>query len=177
MVKFNFHKKPFQISSFIFHQGHMELANCVMQHGARSDRPVGEHPSRQWSSELMTNILPEMLKCPIHIAIERGHVKIVDLFVRQSILCTQVPDPVTGYLPYRLALSYTLSAKTKEEKQCSKEIYFYLYDKQFNLKIPLNASGEYVSNLLTFTNMTNEIHRVSTHYVNVSLPFYCKIMR
>ena len=57
----------------------MELATSVMQLGARSDRPVGEHPSRQWSSETTLEIFPEILKCPIHIAVKRGHVKIVDL--------------------------------------------------------------------------------------------------
>ena len=65
----------------------MELANFAMQQGARSDRPVGEHPSRQWASQLSIEALPEMLKCPIHIAVERGHVKIVDLFVRQAFEC------------------------------------------------------------------------------------------
>ena len=75
----------------------MELASSAMQHGARSDHPVGEHPSRQWSSEVAFTVLPEMLKCPIHIAIERGHIKMVDLFVRQSVLCAQTRDPVTGY--------------------------------------------------------------------------------
>jgi len=170
-------RKLFLISTSIFHQGHMELANSVMQYGARSDRPVGEHPSRQWASESMTNILPEMLKCPIHIAIERGHVKMVDLFVRQSILCTQIRDPITGYLPYKIALCCAVSTKTKEEKQRYSEIYFYLHDKQYSLKIPLNANGEYVSNIITLKSMINGIHRVSGHYVNVSLPFYCRIIR
>jgi len=154
----------------------MELATSVMQQGARSDRPVGEHPCRQWSSEMTAKILPEILKCPIHIAIERGQVKMVDLFVRQSVLCTQTRDPITGYLPYKLAFACLLSAKTKEEKQCYNEIYFYLHDKQYNLKIPLNANGEYISNLLTSTNITNTISRTWTH-VNVSLPFYCRIIR
>jgi hypothetical protein len=155
----------------------MELASSVMQHGARSDRPVGEHPSRQWSFEAITNTVPEALKCPIHIAIERGHVKIVDLFVRQSILCTQIRDPTTGYLPYRLALSCFTSAKTKQEKQCLSEIYFFLHDKQYHLKIPLNATGEYVTSLLTSTTDANAIHHTPTNHVNVSLPFYCRIIR
>jgi hypothetical protein len=155
----------------------MELATSVMQQGARSDRPVGEHPSRQWSSELTSETFPEMLKCPIHIAVERGHVKMVDLFVRQSILCTQIRDPITGYLPYRLALSCSLTSKTKEEKQLYHVIYFYLHDKQFNLKIPLNSTGDSVSNLLTSTISANAVHRSSTNLIYVSLPFYCKIIR
>ena len=154
----------------------MELASTVIQYGARSDRPVGEHPSRQWSCQTAMEIFPEMMKCPIHIAVEQGHVKMVDLFVRQSILCTQIADPLTGYLPYRTALSHSLSSKTKEEKQRYRVIYFYLYDKQFNLKVPLNATGEYVSNLLTSTISANAVHRSSTNLVFVSLPFYCRII-
>lgn len=155
----------------------MELANSVMQHGARSDRPVGEHPSRQWSFEAASTILPDSLQCPIHIAIERGHVKMVDLFVRNSALCTQIRDPITGYQPYRLALLCLMKAKTKEEKQCFNEIYFYLHDKQFHLKIPLNANGDYVTSLLASTTANNAMHRTNTHYVNVSLPFYCRIIK
>jgi len=154
----------------------MELANYVMQQGARSDRPVGEHPSRQWSSQSTIETLPEMLKCPIHIAVERGHVKMVDLFVRQSILCTQIQHPLSGSLPYKLALSRSLSAKTKEEKQQYRVIYYFLHDKQFNLKIPLNSTGEYVSNLLTSTISASAVHHSSSNLVFVSLPFYCKII-
>lgn len=155
----------------------MELATSVMQQGARSDRPVGEHPSRQWSSETILEIFPEMHKCPIHIAVERGHVKIVDLFVRQSILCTQIRNPITGLLPYRCALECTMNAKSKEEKQRYRVIYFYLHDKQYNLKIPLNSTGEYVSNLLTSTVSAGAVHRSSANLVFVSLPCYCRIIR
>jgi len=157
--------------------GHMELAHSVMQHGARSDRPVGEHPSRQWSFEAAATVLPDSLKCPIHIAIERGHVKMVDLFVRNSILCTQCPDPITDYLPFQIALRCMANTKSKEEKQCFSEIYFYLHDKQFQLKIPLNANGAYVSSLLTSTAANSTVHRTGAHHVNVSLPVYCRIIR
>lgn len=155
----------------------MDLARSVMGYGARSDRPVGEHPSRQWYSENTIQDFPEMLRCPIHIAIERGHIKMVDLFFRQSVLCTQVRDPITKLLPFQLANSYLLSAKTKEEKQRYSEIYFFLKDKQFNLKIPLNASGEYVSNLLKSTTSAGAIHQAAVFLIRVSLPLYCKIIR
>lgn len=155
----------------------MELATSVMQQGARSDRPVGEHPSRQWSSETLLDIFPEMLKCPIHIAVERGHVKIVDLFVRQSILCTQIRNPITGLLPYQCALDCTITAQSKEEKQRYRVIYFYLHDKQYNVKIPLNSTGEHVSNVLTSTVSAGAVHHSSTNLVFVSLPFYCRIIR
>jgi hypothetical protein len=154
----------------------MELATSVVQQGARSDRPVGEHPCRQWSFEYAASILPETLKCPIHIAIERGHVKMVDLFVRQSVLCTQTRYPITGHLPYKLALTCAVAQKNKEEKQRFSEIYFYLHDKQYSLKVPLNANGEYVSSLLTATTTISAAHRSSTHYIFVSLPCYCRII-
>lgn len=155
----------------------MELATSAMHHGARSDRPVGEHPSRQWAVGTANKLLPDMLKCPIHIAIERGHVKMVDLFVRQSILCTQVLDPLTGFLPYRLALSCAFSASNKEDAQRFHEIYFYLHDKQYNLTIPLNATGAHVSHRLAFTTNAQAMHRSSAHHICVSLSIYCKIIR
>lgn len=155
----------------------MELANSAMQQGARTDHPVGEHPSRQWSSETSAQVLPESLKCPIHIAIERAHVKIVDLFVRQSIICTQVRDPISNYLPYKLALSCSLLTQNKDEQQLYRVIYYYLHDKQYNLRIPLNANGDYVSDLLTSTVSASAFHRRSTNYAYVSLPFYCRIIR
>ena len=148
-----------------------------MQLGARSDRSAGEHPSRQWSLESTSKNLPEMLQCPIHVAIKQGHIKMVDLFVKQSILCTQIQDPVTGHLPYKLALSHSLTAKTNEEKERYRVIYLLLHDKQFNLRIPLNSTGEYLSNLLTSTISTDELYRLSSKLVFVSLPIYYKIMR
>ncbi|UJR10034.1 hypothetical protein I4U23_014257 [Adineta vaga] len=167
-----------QIALYIaaFH-GHMELANSVLQHSGRSDRPVGEHPSRQWSSESINEEFPEMSKCPIHIAVERGHVKLVDLFVRQSILCTQVRDPITGSLPYMIALAHSLAATNKQDKQRYRVIYYFLFDKQFNLKIPLNSTGEYVSDLLTSNISTKAVHHTSANHICVSLPFYYKIIR
>ncbi|CAF2245234.1 unnamed protein product [Rotaria magnacalcarata] len=158
--------------------GHLNLARSVMGQGARSDRPVGEHPSRQWSLETSTQALPEMLKCPIHIAVERGHIKMVDLFVRHSVLCTQIRDPTTHHLPYQLANAHLLSANTKEEKQRYSEIYYYLKNKQFNLKIPLNTSGEYVTKLLTSstTASANPMLVLSAFGGHISLSMYCKII-
>ena len=143
------------LNSVFDHIGHMELASSVLQLGARSDCPVGEHPSRQWSSKLIVEEMPEMLLCPIHIAIERKQMKMVDLFVRQSLLCTQVIHPIHKCLPYRQALSLCLSSTNLQERQTLKYIYLYLYDKQFNLKISLNSNQQ----------------------VFLSLPRYCQIIR
>ncbi|CAF3722772.1 unnamed protein product [Rotaria sp. Silwood1] len=150
----------------------MELGNYALQLGARSDCPVGEHPSRQWSSETTVKDMLEVLKCPIHIAIERGHMKMVDLFVRQSLLCTQVIHPISGFLPYRLALSLCILSKTKEEKQRYSHIYLYLYDKQFNLKIPFNVNGGNGSSLSTSSTNVNTLHRSPAHLFFFSLPRY-----
>lgn len=155
----------------------MELATHALRQGARSDRPVGEPPSRQWSANTAVQLFPEALRCPIHIAVERGHMLLVDLFVQNSILCTQVQDPITGKIPYRMALSYSTRTKNKEQKRSFTSIYFYLYNKQYYLRIPLNADGEYISNLLTSKNNTNAVHRLPAHPVYTSLPLYCRIIR
>lgn len=157
--------------------GFMELAHSAVQLGARSDYPVGEHPSRQWSSEPTVQAMPEMLKCPIHVAIERGHMKIVDLFVRHSALCTQEPHPISGFLPYRIALSLSMLSKTASEKARYSQIYLYLLDKQFNLKIPLNGSGKPVSSSFTSRVNIKSSNRSSLPDVFFSLPRYCKIIR
>jgi hypothetical protein len=155
----------------------MELAHSALRMGARSGYPVGEHPSRQWSSNATVQNMPEMLKCPIHIAVEKGQMKIVDLFVRHSLLCTQVPHPISGFLPYRMALSLSLLSKTKAQKQRYNQIYFYLHDKQFNLRISLNLHGSNVSSLLTSKTNYKPLHRSSVRGVSFSLPRYCKIIR
>ena len=155
----------------------MDLARWAMQQGARSDHPVGDHPSCQWSSELRSKSLLEMLKCPIHIAVERGHIKMVDLFVKQSILCTQTHDPISGHLPYKLALFRSLLSESKEDKERYHIIYFYLQDKQFNLRIPLNSTGEHVSSLLSSTSSAHVLYHSPSKLVCISLPIYCKIIR
>lgn len=155
----------------------MELAHSALLSGARSDYPVGEHPHRQWASEATVQEMPEMLKCPIHVAIERGHMKIVDLFVRHSLLCTQVVHPISGFLPYRMALKLRMSSTSRTEKQRYSEIYLYLHDKQFNLKIPLNMSVGNVSTLLTSNVNINSLHRSAPNTAYFSLPRYCKIIR
>lgn len=157
----------------------MDLARLVIEQGARSDRSAGEHPSRQWAIGISVEALPEMRKCPIHVAVERGHIKMVDLFVRRSVLCTQIRDPVQNLLPFELADIYASSAKTKEEKQRFKEIHYFLKDKQFNLRIPLNSTGEYVAKLLSSsTSPTSKpIFVISAFFGHVSLSLYCKIIK
>ena len=155
----------------------MELAYSALKLGARSDYPVGEHPSRQWSSETTVEGIRDMLRCPIHIAIERGHMKIVDLFVRRSLLCTQAVHPISGLLPYRMALSLSRWSKTSAEKQRYGQIYLYLYDKQFNLKISLKAHGSHMSSVLSSSKKAKSSHRSSERNDFFSLPRYCKIIR
>lgn len=155
----------------------MELGNSVLRLGARSDYPVGDHPARQWSSETTMKETPEMLKCPIHIAIERGHMKMVDLFVRNSLLCTQAIHPISGFLPYRLASSLAKSAKTNGERQRYRQIYLYLYDKQFNLRIRLKPSHDGDSSTKTSRTNTNSSYSSTAHTHFFSLPRYCKIIR
>ena len=68
------------------HYGHYDLANSMMNLGARPDRPVGEHPSRQWCANLNSK-KPEYLRCPIHEAIKSGQLKIVTLFSKDLWVC------------------------------------------------------------------------------------------
>jgi hypothetical protein len=64
------------------HYGHYDLANSMMNLGARPDRPVGEHPSRQWCANINSK-KPEYLRCPIHEAVQSGQLKIVTLFSKE----------------------------------------------------------------------------------------------
>ena len=155
----------------------MALAHSALRLGAGSDYPVGVHPSRQWSSKATVQNMPEMLKCPIHVAVEQGHMKIVDLFVRHSLLCTQVAHPISGLLPYRMALSLSRLSTAKAAKQRYGQIYFYLHDKQFNLRISVNAHDRHVSSLFTSNKHYTTMQQSSKHAVFFSLPRYCKIIR
>lgn len=103
--------------------------------------------------------------------------KVLRLFVKNSIQCTQTPEPLTGYLPYRLALHYGFLAETKEKKQSFYQVYFYLYDKQFNLRIPLNSTPDHVAQLLTTGVANRSIRRTLSQFVTISVPQYCRIMR
>lgn len=154
------------------------MAKYALQIGGRADRPTGEHPARQWlSSETERQTLLHAFKCPIHIAIERGHYKMVHFFVEQSIFCTQIADPVSRFLPYRLALFHGFNATKHEEKQQFNEIYFYLFAKQYYVRIPINSTAKHVETILSRTGDSKLMKRDLASYKTVSLSFYCRIIR
>lgn len=89
--------------------------------GARADRPVGHHPSRQWCSSDCTH--PEYFRCPIHEAIISQQVGVVLLFGSRDVAILQKPDGY-GVKPWRLALRQERSAKQHE-------IALFMLTKQF----------------------------------------------
>jgi len=89
--------------------------------GARADRPVGHHPSRQWCSSEFSH--PEYFRCPIHEAIISQQVGIVLLFGTRDVTILQKPDGY-GLKPWRLALRQQSNPKQYE-------IALFLLTKQF----------------------------------------------
>ncbi|UJR31762.1 hypothetical protein I4U23_019240 [Adineta vaga] len=103
------------------HYGNVDLARALLQLGARADRPVGYHPSRQWCSEECLHA--EYFRCPIHEAIESQQVGIVLLFGSRDVAILQKPDGY-GIKPWRLALRQETSLKQRE-------IALFILTKQF----------------------------------------------
>jgi hypothetical protein len=117
------------------HYGHYDLAHSMIGFGARPDRPVGEHPSREWCVEFNSK-KPEYLKCPIHEAVKSGQLKIVTLFSKDIWVLLE-PDGF-GVLPWRLALRNDHKDSVKNEMQ--KDVARFLLAKQFSGKIKLVSS-------------------------------------
>ncbi|CAF3834149.1 unnamed protein product [Rotaria sp. Silwood1] len=103
------------------HYGNVDLARALCQLGARADRPVGHHPSRQWCSS--DYLHPEYFRCPIHEAIMFQQVGIVLLCGSRDVGIFQKPDGY-GIKPWRLALRQEASAKQRE-------IALFILSKQF----------------------------------------------
>ena len=93
----------------------------MLQAGARADRPVGHHPSRQWCSSDSQH--PEYLRCPIHEAIISQQVGIVLLLGSRDVSILHKPDGY-GIKPWRLALRQVSNVKQRE-------IALFLLTKQF----------------------------------------------
>ena len=93
----------------------------MLQLGARADRPVGHHPSRQWCSRDCTH--EEYSRCPIHEAIEAQQVGVVLLFGSRDVTILQKADGY-GIKPWRLALRQEASPKQRE-------IALFILTKQF----------------------------------------------
>ena len=126
------------------HYGHYDLANSMMNLGARPDRPVGEHPSRQWCAEL-SSMKPEYLKCPIHEAVRSGQLKIVTLFSK-DLWVLQEKDGF-GVLPWRLALRNDHKDPVKNANQ--KDVARFLLANQFSARVKL-FSNFTISNFLYY---------------------------
>lgn len=134
--------KQYQAKVALFiaaHYGHADLANEMMKMGARPDRPVGEHPSRQWCISSLSNILkPFYSKCPIHEAIINGQLKLLTSVFGKKEKDEEwmLEEPWNGLPPWRLALRNTHKDPVKKMKQ--KEVAKLLLMRQFGLKKELS---------------------------------------
>jgi hypothetical protein len=118
------------------HYGQYDLAYSMMNLGARPDRPVGEHPSRQWCTSNNSSKL-EYLRCPIHESVQSGQLKILTLFSKDSIWVLEEKDGF-GIPPWRLALRNSHKDPVKNMNQ--KDVARFLLGKQFGAKVKISSN-------------------------------------
>ncbi|XP_028908382.1 protein ANKUB1 [Ornithorhynchus anatinus] len=80
--------------------GHVELTEWLLKQGARPDEAVGVHPYREWCHETHH---PDVIKCPVHAAAEKGQLLILKTFVNRSVLCLECRN-AEGQIPLALAI-------------------------------------------------------------------------
>ncbi|XP_078522495.1 protein ANKUB1 [Lissotriton helveticus] len=80
--------------------GHLDLAECMLQLGARADESVGGHPYREWCSETDH---PALTKCPVHAAAEAGQLLILKAFVTYNAACLERED-AQGKSPLKICI-------------------------------------------------------------------------
>lgn len=80
----------------------------------------------------------EHLKCPIHVAIENGHLRVVTLMVRRD---PQIIEHADGYgtTPLRLALRNRHVDETKRRNQ--RDVARFIMGQQFDTKVTVVASS------------------------------------
>lgn len=80
----------------------------------------------------------EHLKCPIHVAIENGHLRVVTLMVRRD---PQIIEHADGYgtTPLRLALRNRHTDETKRRNQ--RDVARFIMGQQFDTKVTIVASS------------------------------------
>ncbi|XP_071116073.1 uncharacterized protein [Haliotis cracherodii] len=123
----------FQMKVALFvaaHCGNVDLARCMLRYGVRCDEPIGEHPQRQWCSNL-SHI--ESLKSPVHEATEMGQLGALRMFVNHDITCLMAKDG-NGLAPLNIALR-------KKVKNCASFILTKQWSKlTFKKDISLNLA-------------------------------------
>ncbi|CAF1025009.1 unnamed protein product [Brachionus calyciflorus] len=139
--------RQYQMKAGLFvacYYGNFELVRNLMTLGARVDRPVGEHPCRQWckpeiktldtinKSNRIEYLKLEYLRCPIHAAILNGQLKVVNLISTTHIQALETKDGY-GLLPWRLALHNNHKDLIKNLEQ--KEVARFLLGKRFGGKV------------------------------------------
>nr|XP_002122024.2 protein ANKUB1-like isoform X2 [Ciona intestinalis] len=87
------------------HFGHVDLANSMTNPkigSVKPEEPVGLHPSKLWckpSSHV------DAWKCPVHVAVERGKLNVLRIFVQNNICCL-IAKNGSGLTPIQSACRY-----------------------------------------------------------------------
>ncbi|XP_056132906.1 protein ANKUB1-like [Lampris incognitus] len=72
-------------------QGHLDLADWLLERDVYAGDPVGIHPYRQWCHQTAH---PDVAKCPVQVAAERGQLLIPKLFIANDSSTLDCRDPV-----------------------------------------------------------------------------------
>ena len=122
------------------HYGNLDLINNLTAITVRLDRPVGEHPCREWcydfnpnKSDKLNYLKLEYLKCPIHVIILRGKLSVLISVLKNRLHLLEQKDPY-GLLPWRLAL------KNVNNNKKLKDMASYLILKKFSGKVKLSRN-------------------------------------
>ncbi|CAF0780591.1 unnamed protein product [Didymodactylos carnosus] len=128
--------KQYMLQVALYISAHYGNARALINIGARADKPVGHHPSRQWCASLSKH--PDYFRCPIHEAIESVQVGIVLLFGSVQSTILQKTDGY-GISPWRLALRQQKSDPVLQSKH--REIALFILTKQFGgIKLSKNVT-------------------------------------
>ena len=111
-----------------------------MNLGTRADRPIGMHPCRSWfdvefESEKLKHLSLEYQKCPVHVAVLNGQVKIMTLIAKSGVHMLEQKDGY-GLAPWRIALHNTHKDPIKNLNQ--KDVARFLLAKAFGGRVPIS---------------------------------------
>ena len=73
----------------------------LLQKGAKAYEPVGVYPGRKWCIE---SEHPESIRCPLHQACVKGHLPVLRMLMKSSVLCFVTTDHL-GRTPLQVCTS------------------------------------------------------------------------
>ncbi|KAG9494222.1 hypothetical protein GDO78_001855 [Eleutherodactylus coqui] len=82
------------------HFGHLELAEWLQTKGVRADEEVGVHPYRDWCHDTDH---PDVKKCAVHVAAEKGQLLLIRSFLARNILCLECQNAL-GQTPTKICI-------------------------------------------------------------------------